>query len=145
MLVAPLVVSASQTQDRRSSARFSSGKVARQKFPMFAQHMLMIWMLAGILVLAFIPAARGSGLLGATVPFWLVIAPALDLIWLSRRQVLRPTGARSRVDSKATTRQARRIRQSAQRRSVHAAVAAPTEPKAMTVCPADRDRPAQRP
>ena len=49
---------------------------------------LLAWLLAGVGILVCIPAARGGALLGATLPFWLVVAPLINLV------VVRPRGNR---------------------------------------------------
>ena len=46
---------------------------------------LIAWLAVGCAVLLFVPAARGGHLLGATLPFWLVAAPLVDLAWIGRR------------------------------------------------------------
>lgn len=48
---------------------------------------LRVWLALGLVVLLCVPAARGDALLGATVPYWLVGAPAIGLVWLSRQRV----------------------------------------------------------
>lgn len=50
-----------------------------------AAALLGIWIMLGLCVLACVPAARGNVQFGASLPFWLVIAPAIDLLWLTRR------------------------------------------------------------
>ena len=51
---------------------------------MNAPALVACWLVAGIAALAFVPALRGGSTLGATLPFWLVVAPAIDLAWLLR-------------------------------------------------------------
>lgn len=50
-----------------------------------ARPWLLSWLLLGALVVLVIPPARGNDLLGATLPFWLIAAPTIDLLWLARR------------------------------------------------------------
>jgi hypothetical protein len=50
---------------------------------------LIAWLVAGVLVLVCVPAARSDRLLGSTLSFWLVIAPLLDLAWIERRRIVR--------------------------------------------------------
>jgi len=45
---------------------------------------LLAWLVIGIGIVVCIPAARGSALLGATLPFWLVAAPLMNLAWRYR-------------------------------------------------------------
>lgn len=49
---------------------------------------LRAWLALGVATLLCVPATRGNALLGATVPFWLVAAPAIGLAWLARERVL---------------------------------------------------------
>ncbi len=68
---------------------------------------LMTWLIGGLVVLFLVPAARGGETLGATLPFWLLAAPLIDLAWIERRRIAhrateclrnssrRPTMARS--------------------------------------------------
>lgn len=49
--------------------------------------MLAAWLVAGALLLALFPMLRGGQTLGATVPFWLVAAPAINLTWLARGRI----------------------------------------------------------
>jgi hypothetical protein len=46
--------------------------------------MLIAWLIAGALLLALFPALRGGAALGATAPFWLVVAPGINLAWFAR-------------------------------------------------------------
>ena len=48
---------------------------------------LMSWLIGGLVVLLLVPAARGSAMLGASLPFWLVAAPLIDLAWIERRRI----------------------------------------------------------
>lgn len=48
---------------------------------------LMSWLIGGLVVLLLVPAARGGAALGATLPFWLVAAPLIDLAWIERRRI----------------------------------------------------------
>lgn len=52
-----------------------------------APKIVACWLVAGIAALVSIPALRGGTALGATVPFWLVVAPAIDLAWLLRARL----------------------------------------------------------
>ena len=46
-------------------------------------------------VLLLVPLARGDALFGATLPFWLVVAPLVDLGWIERRRIARRCRARA--------------------------------------------------
>ena len=48
---------------------------------------LMSWLIGGLVVLLLVPAARGGAMLGASLPFWLVAAPLIDLAWIERRRI----------------------------------------------------------
>lgn len=49
---------------------------------------LAIWLVIGLVAIALVPGLRGGAAFGATAPFWLVLAPAIDLAWLARWRVL---------------------------------------------------------
>ena len=49
--------------------------------------MLTAWLAAGASLLALFPVLRGGMALGATVPFWLVAAPAINLAWFTRDRI----------------------------------------------------------
>jgi hypothetical protein len=65
---------------------------------------LVSWLIAGLVVLLCVPAARNGRMLGATLPFWLIVAPLIDLAWVDRRRIAR--------------RAAEFLRQSARRRAM---------------------------
>ena len=67
---------------------------------------ILAWLGLGLLALWLVPALRGSAAFGATLPFWLVGAPLLDLVWLGRFRLATVLRSRPRRD---TVRQARRI------------------------------------
>lgn len=70
---------------------------------------LLLWALAGLVIVALVPAARPGALLGWSLPFWLVLAPLLNLAWLTRRQW--PVALRAHVRRAAARRRpgARRL------------------------------------
>jgi hypothetical protein len=49
---------------------------------------LLVWLLLGVCVYLCVPAARGDSGAGATIPFWLIAAPLLNLVWLGRRRLI---------------------------------------------------------
>lgn len=93
MLLAPL--SLPQTESRR---RGRAGVVRRPALvPPRARRsgedslvpaFLFGWLALGLGVMIFVPGARGGTSLGATLPFWLAGAPALNLLWWKRRECL---------------------------------------------------------
>lgn len=91
MFVAPLVLPTSRTTARPPAfARVRDRTVTRMtEASTGAPLLLLIWLASGLLVLWCVPAARGSGPLGATLPFWLIAAPLLDLGWLWRARLAR--------------------------------------------------------
>lgn len=50
---------------------------------------LIAWAAIGALALLLVEASRGDALLGATLPFWLVGAPLIDLVWVERARISR--------------------------------------------------------
>jgi len=82
MLVAPF--SASPCMSVRALPRPKSKRIARP--PIRA---LIGWSIAGLMLVLLVPAARGGQMLGATLPFWLVAAPLIDLAWIERRRIAR--------------------------------------------------------
>lgn len=79
MFVAPLLL---PTATPRASARMPAADAPRS--PVFA---VVAWLVIGAVAIVSIPALRGDPALGATVPFWLVAAPAIDLAWLARARI----------------------------------------------------------
>ncbi len=49
---------------------------------------LVAWAVIGGLAVLCVPALRGGPTGGLTVPFWLVAAPLLNIVWLTRRRWL---------------------------------------------------------
>lgn len=68
---------------------------------------LTAWLLVGLAALALVPFARGDRLLGATLPFWLVAAPLIDLAWIERARIARCIGGWLRT-ARGAPRMARR-------------------------------------
>lgn len=60
------------------------------------------WLVLGLGVLLLVPPARGDATLGATLPFWLVGAPVLNLLFLERRAWI--AALRGRFSRRARTR-----------------------------------------
>jgi hypothetical protein len=54
---------------------------------------LSCWLLAGCAALICVPALRGSDPVFGWLPYWLIIAPAIDLAVLRRRSLLARTHA----------------------------------------------------
>jgi hypothetical protein len=83
MLIAPFSVSPAERS--RAPSR-PVARPARTKPPIGG---LLAWLAVGIGVLLLVPFARGDRFFGATLPFWLVAAPLLDLGWIERRRIVR--------------------------------------------------------
>lgn len=69
---------------RRATAPSTRGETMAQASALY----LYAWLALGACTLLCVPAARGGALLGATLPFWLVGAPLLDLAWLRRAAIV---------------------------------------------------------
>jgi len=67
------------------SLRASPNRPARWRLRVDA--VLVAWLLVGCAVVVLVPAVRGGRLLGATLPFWLVAAPLVDLAWIGRERL----------------------------------------------------------
>ena len=83
MLIAPFSVSPAE---RPRVASPTSMPAARTTRPIGG---LLAWLAVGIGVLLLVPFARGDRFFGATLPFWLVVAPLVDLGWVERRRIAR--------------------------------------------------------
>lgn len=90
MLVSPIAVpiSASAAPAKRANRRVPRAPASRRLHapvrPGVAP-LLVLWLAFGLAVVLLVPAARGGERLGATLPFWLVVAPAIDMLWSTRR------------------------------------------------------------
>src|SRR6476659_4200572 len=49
---------------------------------------LTCWLIAGLAALICVPELRGSSPLFGWLPFWLIVAPAIDLAFLRRRSLI---------------------------------------------------------
>lgn len=79
---------------------------------------LVAWLLVGCALVLLVPAVRGGRLLGATLPFWLVAAPLVDLAWIGRERLASRTrtwisGVRSRRHAPRNVRRQRPPRSAA--------------------------------
>lgn len=83
MLIAPFSLPPSE---RKGATSRSIAGARRTKPPVGA---LLAWLIVGVGVVLLVPLARGDRLLGATLPFWLVVAPLVDLGWIERRRIAR--------------------------------------------------------
>ena len=81
MFLAPLPVPSSPSAPSSPSPR--SDRHATR-----CDAVLVAWLLVGCAVVLLVPAVRGGRLLGATLPFWLVAAPLVDLAWTRRRRLV---------------------------------------------------------
>ena len=79
MFVAPLSLPSAATRAKPPSHAIGA---ACSPMPWLAG-----WLLAGLVAVALVPALRGGSTFGATAPFWLVVAPAVDLAWLARARI----------------------------------------------------------
>lgn len=84
MLIAPFSVPQSSVPTAARSRDVPRRVIRPLRPPMKT---LMSWLIGGVVVLLLVPAARGGATLGATLPFWLVAAPLIDLAWIERRRI----------------------------------------------------------
>ena len=108
MLLAPLSIP--------PSLRAPSSRPARRRLRLDA--VLVAWLLVGCAIVMLVPAVRGGRLLGATLPFWLVAAPLVDLAWIGRERLARRTerwisALRSRRPAPRNVRRQRPVRAAA--------------------------------
>jgi hypothetical protein len=109
MFLAPLSVPPSPSTPSHRSPRASRRRIRLDA-------MLIAWLAIGCAAVLLVPAMRGGRLLGATLPFWLVAAPLVDLAWLSRRDLARiGREITGRVRATARPHGARRLRRPAPR------------------------------
>lgn len=91
MLVAPFTLSTppavTRSPFRAPTRRLPHAMTRGNSRAAWAPVILGIWLIIGVCGLIVVPATRGSATLGATLPFWLVIAPLLDLAWLKRADI----------------------------------------------------------
>jgi hypothetical protein len=66
---------------------FSMPRIAPRTTGSGATPWLIAWAAAGCLVLLLSETARGGAALGASLPFWLVGAPLIDLAWVERTRI----------------------------------------------------------
>lgn len=87
----------------------SSNPVARD---IRVAQFLRAWLAAGALACTLVPAWRGHDPVFGWLPFWLVVAPLIDLVWLRREPLLAAVRARlvRRPHRRRSLPQARRLR-----------------------------------
>ncbi len=61
-----------------------SARVARRRETHAVPHWLHAWAIGGMILLLLIPSLRGDNLTGLSLPFWLVAAPLINIVWISR-------------------------------------------------------------
>jgi hypothetical protein len=83
MLLAPFALTDPVASSNAPRARIRSRKAAR-KVPAW----LVAWAVLGALAVILVPALRGGDFGGLTVPFWLLVAPLIDIAWLTRERWL---------------------------------------------------------
>ena len=82
MFLAPLSVPPPQSMPSRRSPR-----------RMRLDAVLLAWLGVGCSIVVLVPEIRGDRLLGATLPFWLVVAPLVDLAWIRRERFAARAGS----------------------------------------------------
>ncbi|GEM_PF-4299264 len=78
----------------------------------FTQMAVWFWLVCGLALTVLAPAWRGVDPWFGWRPYWLVVAPALDLVWLHRARLwpVCKTWLRSASRRRRPARQARRLR-----------------------------------
>ena len=82
MFLAPLSVPPQSTPSRRSP-----------RLRVRLDAVLLTWLAVGCSIVVLVPEIRGDRLLGATLPFWLVVAPLVDLAWIRRERIVARAGS----------------------------------------------------
>jgi hypothetical protein len=103
MFVAPLSLPAAADRPV-ARARATAASVSRAPL-----RVLAAWFVGGASALALVPALRGGATLGATLPFWLVAAPAINLAWFARGRIAVAIRRALRRSQKPVAVQARRL------------------------------------
>jgi hypothetical protein len=88
-VVAPVLpATRARRSHRRSAVRRPSSRFDGRRQTAAQVRGLVVWLLLGVCVYLCVPAARGGSGAGATIPFWLIVAPLLNLAWLGRRRAV---------------------------------------------------------
>ncbi|MET0226708.1 MAG: hypothetical protein ABW187_09730 [Dokdonella sp.] len=90
MFVAPLALPGSSESSKHSLSPHVDRRASQVAASPFPAAVLLAWLVIGVCVYVLVPTARGDERLGATLPFWLVVAPLLNVLWLWRRRWLAP-------------------------------------------------------
>ncbi len=111
---------------------FHSSRISRNAVPVDVAPWSMVmscWFIVGCAAMVCIPALRGYDPMVGWLPFWLVIAPAIDLAVLHRRSLIAVAhDLLARVDRRRrTARQAKPLRRRS--RTIRRIVAAPLSRK----------------
>jgi hypothetical protein len=103
MFVAPLSLPSAVD---RPAARAPATVASVSRAPL---RVLAAWFVGGACALALVPALRGGATLGATLPFWLVAAPAINLAWFARGRIATAIRSAMRRGRSPLVVQARRL------------------------------------
>ena len=101
MLIAPF------TAPAPTVANSPSRRVEREAAK---RRVLIAWLAVGAIALLLVPTLRGGRSLGATLPFWLVAAPLVDLAWIARARIAAFAGNALRAASGERRSMSRRVR-----------------------------------
>ena len=77
MLLAPFALNESLRSTRSAHSR------RRSSHETSVPAWLITWLVGGALALLLTPALRGGAVGGWTLPFWLVVAPLINIVWLT--------------------------------------------------------------
>jgi hypothetical protein len=78
MLLAPFTLT--ETSVRRPTTRDNDAR----RLPPW----LLVWAVGGLTSVALFPSLRGGVSAGMSIPFWLVAAPLINILWLTRQRWL---------------------------------------------------------
>ena len=87
--VLPMSLSSAAPRTRAHRQPLSARTVNPVQLASQRRWLLSVWLILGTLAVLCIPPLRGSIASGWTLPFWLVAAPAINLIamaWVQRRE-----------------------------------------------------------
>ena len=74
MLVAPFSLTEPPVRNRTVQ------RVEARRIPPWLQ----AWAIGGCVLVLLVPSLRGDNLTGLSLPFWLVAAPLINIVWISR-------------------------------------------------------------
>lgn len=93
MFVTPFVPGPSCTVHSGRSKMIQPRRTVRQSrrglTSAWPRNLLVVWLGFGCIAMIAFPATHGDAQWGATVPFWLIAAPLINLVWTKRAALYR--------------------------------------------------------